>query len=45
MEQEILNYHPLQNDATTTIRSADLLTFISSCGHEPRVVAVADPAL
>jgi Ala-tRNA(Pro) deacylase len=45
MEQEILNYHPLKNDATTTIRASDLLTFIRSCGHEPRVVAVADPAL
>jgi Ala-tRNA(Pro) deacylase len=45
MEQEILNYHPLKNDATTSIRAADLLTFIRSCGHEPRVVAVADPAL
>ena len=45
MELEILNYHPLKNDATTTIRAVDLLTFIRSCGHEPRVVAVADPAL
>ncbi|HEX7108444.1 MAG TPA: prolyl-tRNA synthetase associated domain-containing protein [Aestuariivirga sp.] len=45
MEREILNYHPLKNDATTTIRSADLLAFIRSCGHEPRVVAVTDPAL
>ena len=45
MEEEILNYHPLKNDATTTIRSGDLLTFIKSCGHEPRVVAVAEPAL
>lgn len=45
MDQEILNYHPLGNDATTTIRSGDLLAFIRSCGHEPRVVAVADPAL
>ena len=45
MEEEILNYHPLKNDATTTIRSGDLLAFIRSCGHEPRVVAVADPAL
>ena len=45
MEREILNYHPLKNDATTSIRASDLLTFIKSCGHEPRVVAVADPAL
>lgn len=45
MEHDILNYHPLKNDASTTIRAADLVTFIKSCGHEPRVVAVADPAL
>lgn len=40
MEHELLNYHPLLNDATTTIRSADLETFIRSCGHEPRIVAL-----
>lgn len=40
MEHELLNYHPLENTATTTIRAADLITFIRSCGHEPRVVAV-----
>jgi Ala-tRNA(Pro) deacylase len=41
MAHEFLNYHPLQNTATTTIRSADLVTFIRSCGHEPKVIAVA----
>jgi len=41
MAHEQLSYHPLQNTATTTIRSADLVTFITSCGHEPRIVAVA----
>ena len=41
MREERLNYHPLQNDATTTIRSADLVAFIRSCGHEPRIVAVS----
>ncbi len=41
MSHELLSYHPLENTATTTIRSADLLVFIRSCGHEPRVVAVA----
>jgi Ala-tRNA(Pro) deacylase len=40
MDEELLNYHPLRNDATTTIRAADLLTFIRSCSHEPRIVAV-----
>jgi len=42
MREELLNYHPLRNDATTTIRPADLLTFIRSCGHEPRIVPVSD---
>jgi Ala-tRNA(Pro) deacylase len=41
MVHEFLNYHPLQNTATTTIRSEDLVKFIRSCGHEPRIVAVA----
>lgn len=43
MEKERLNYHPLRNDATTTIAAGDLLAFIRSCGHEPRVVKVSDP--
>jgi len=42
MREELLNYHPLRNDATATIRAADLLAFIRSCGHEPRIVAVSD---
>jgi Ala-tRNA(Pro) deacylase len=37
-----LNYHPLKNDATTAIKPEDLLTFITSCGHAPRIVAVSD---
>ncbi|MFN4140983.1 prolyl-tRNA synthetase associated domain-containing protein [Aestuariivirga sp.] len=41
MAHEFLNYHPLENTATTTIASADLVSFIRSCGHEPKVVAVA----
>jgi Ala-tRNA(Pro) deacylase len=41
MAHELVNYHPLENTATTTIRSADLIAFIRSCGHEPKVVAVA----
>ena len=38
MEQPLLNFHPLVNTATTSIRPADLLTFLHSCGHEPRLV-------
>jgi len=43
MREPLLNYHPLSNDATTTIASSDLVAFIRSCGHEPRIVALADP--
>jgi Ala-tRNA(Pro) deacylase len=38
-----LNYHPLKNDATTTIRSSDLLRFISYLGHEPIVIDLDPP--
>lgn len=43
MENARLNYHPLRNDATTTVAARDLLAFIRSCGHEPKVVSVSDP--
>jgi Ala-tRNA(Pro) deacylase len=41
MRLESLNYHPLENTATTSIRRDDLLRFIRSCGHEPHIVAVS----
>jgi len=41
MAHEVLNYHPLKNDATTSVSSQDLLKFVQSCGHEPQIVAVA----
>jgi Ala-tRNA(Pro) deacylase len=34
----LLNYHPLKNNATTAIASQDLLHFIHSCGHQPRII-------
>ena len=37
-----LNFHPLENTATTTIRSADLERFIRACGHEPLILALYD---
>jgi Ala-tRNA(Pro) deacylase len=43
MRHERLNYHPLENTATTNIAREDLLTFIRACGHEPRILAVAAP--
>jgi Ala-tRNA(Pro) deacylase len=41
MRHERLNFHPLENTATTNIARQDLVSFIRSCGHEPRVVDVA----
>jgi Ala-tRNA(Pro) deacylase len=40
MQEELLNYHPLENTRTTTIRSADLLRFLKATGHVPRIVPV-----
>jgi Ala-tRNA(Pro) deacylase len=40
MKEEIVNCHPLSNDATTSIASSDLLRFIEATGHEPLVLKV-----
>ncbi|SHM98333.1 prolyl-tRNA synthetase associated domain-containing protein [Roseibium suaedae] len=42
MQHEVLNYHPLKNDATTAISNQDLLAFVRACGHEPLVLAVSE---
>ncbi|WP_336079938.1 prolyl-tRNA synthetase associated domain-containing protein [Thalassospira sp. CH_XMU1448-2] len=34
----VLNFHPLRNDRTTTISSADLLKFITSLGYEALII-------
>lgn len=33
-----VNFHPLENTATTTIRPGDLVRFIEDCGHAPAIV-------
>ncbi|VAV95491.1 FIG042921: similarity to aminoacyl-tRNA editing enzymes YbaK, ProX [hydrothermal vent metagenome] len=38
MQNGQLNYHPLKNDATTTIATDDLVAFIKSCGHRVQIV-------
>lgn len=38
LAHELVNCHPLSNDATTTLRSADLLRFMQALGHAPRLV-------
>jgi len=42
LARDILNFHPLRNDRTTAISSADLLKFIRACGHEPIVAKIPE---
>lgn len=41
MENDIINAHPLTNQATTSIRSSDLVSFIKATGHDPVILKVA----
>jgi Ala-tRNA(Pro) deacylase len=38
MEADLVNYHPLVNTMTTALSPADLLRFLESTGHVPRIV-------
>lgn len=38
MKEEMLNFHPLSNTATTTLSSKDLLHFIKQCGFQPKTM-------
>lgn len=38
LDQDPLNFHPLVNDRTTTISSADLRRFLAATGHDPIVL-------
>lgn len=40
MKSEVINCHPLSNDATTSIRRDDLLRFLEATGHKPLVLKV-----
>jgi Ala-tRNA(Pro) deacylase len=42
LDHNLLNYHPLANDRTTSISPDGLLRFIAACGHAPRIVDVTD---
>jgi Ala-tRNA(Pro) deacylase len=44
MEQETLNYHPLVNTMTTSIKRDDLVKFLESTGHRPRIEHVSGRA-
>jgi Ala-tRNA(Pro) deacylase len=38
MAQPLLNYHPLTNEATTTITNVDFRKFLKDCGHAVQIV-------
>ncbi|MBB5573932.1 MULTISPECIES: prolyl-tRNA synthetase associated domain-containing protein [Rhizobium] len=40
MEHDIINCHPLSNDATTSLGSGDLVRFMEATGHTPLVLKV-----
>ncbi|MBL8573368.1 MAG: prolyl-tRNA synthetase associated domain-containing protein [Hyphomicrobiaceae bacterium] len=42
MRHDVLNYHPLENNATTSIARADLIRFLEATGHPPKIIAVSD---
>ncbi|KAB2698100.1 MULTISPECIES: prolyl-tRNA synthetase associated domain-containing protein [unclassified Ochrobactrum] len=44
MKYDVINGHPLTNEATTSIQREDLITFLKSTGHEPRILAVSEGA-
>jgi Ala-tRNA(Pro) deacylase len=41
LEQDPVNFHPLENDRTTAIAPEDLVRFIAASGHVPRIVDFA----
>jgi Ala-tRNA(Pro) deacylase len=43
MEHAIVNAHPLVNTMTTSIRRDDLVKFLESTGHPPRIMGVTGP--
>jgi Ala-tRNA(Pro) deacylase len=44
MAHATLNYHPLDNTMTTSIAGDDLVKFLQSTGHSPRIEHVSGPS-
>lgn len=42
MKHDLINGHPLSNDATTTIGRDDLIRFLEATGHAPLVLKVTE---
>ena len=43
LSHDMVNCHPLTNEATTSLRPADLMAFFRSTGHEPLVLDLPAP--
>ena len=43
-EHEVVNFHPLLNDATTAISSDDMIKFATATGHNPVILGLANLA-
>jgi Ala-tRNA(Pro) deacylase len=43
LDSEWVNFHPLHNAASTTLRSADLVRFVRALGYEPVLVRLPEP--
>lgn len=41
-DHDVVNFHPLSNDMTTSIAADDLLRFVESCGHTPQIIDFAE---
>jgi len=41
-DHDIVNFHPLLNDATTAISSGDMIKFAKATGHNPIILDFAD---
>jgi len=42
LNHDIVNFHPLLNDATTAISSADMINFAKATGHDPVMLDFAE---
>ncbi|MCG8564528.1 MAG: prolyl-tRNA synthetase associated domain-containing protein, partial [Desulfobacterales bacterium] len=38
MKNDLLNFHPLVNTATTTIKAGDLVKFLEHVGQAPEII-------
>ncbi|WP_316858309.1 prolyl-tRNA synthetase associated domain-containing protein [uncultured Cohaesibacter sp.] len=43
MTHALLNFHPLENTATTAINREDLLSFFEATGHQPTILKLEKP--